>query len=275
MRRQTRDGHPRRLNARARMGYGWTGLGIIVMTVLLTGPLSPCLAAAQTAADSSVVLMWTAPGDDGLSGTATAYQCRYRTVPVTGTDTLTWWNAATAVSGMPAPRPSGSVDSVRVRGLIPSTTYYFIMRSSDEIPNWSAYSNIAQIATSGDRVAPAAITSLTITGASGTSIALRWTAPGNDGLIGTAASYDVRYSTSPITSANFASAAAATGEPAPALAGSVQTFTITGLVGSTTYYVAMKTTDAAGNLSLISNVVSRATLDVIPPAAISDLSARP
>ncbi|MFC0335641.1 hypothetical protein ACFOLF_21400 [Paenibacillus sepulcri] len=32
-----------------------------------------------------------------------------------------------------------------------------------------------------------------------------WTAPGDDGTTGTAASYDIRVSTAPITDANFAS----------------------------------------------------------------------
>lgn len=275
MNARTRDGHTPTICARARMGCGWMRSAVATLLVMLTGLLVPHTAAAQTAADSTVVLSWTSPGDDGLTGTATTYQCRYRAVPITGVDTLTWWNAATPVTGLPVPRPAGSIDSVRVRGLTPLTTYYFIIRSADEVPNWSGYSNLLRAGTSGDLTPPAGITNLTITGSTGTSMALRWTAPGDDGTSGTAASYDVRYSSNPITAANFAAATAASGEPAPTAAGTVQTFTITGLLNGSPYYVAMKTTDSAGNVSVISNVVNGATLDVIAPAAILDLSARP
>jgi hypothetical protein len=86
------------------------------------------------------------------------------------------------------------------------------------------------------------------------SVTLRWTAPGDDGASGRAAAYDVRYSTSPITAVNFGAAPAATGEPAPATAGSTETFTINGLAAGTSYYFAMKTRDEAGNWSAISNI---------------------
>ena len=88
---------------------------LAALVMLLGAVLRPQAATAQTAADSTVSLVWTAPGDDGSSGTATSYALRYRTTPIVGTDTLSWWNAATAVTGLPTPRLAGSVDSVRVR----------------------------------------------------------------------------------------------------------------------------------------------------------------
>ncbi len=48
-----------------------------------------------------------------------------------------------------------------------------------------------------------------------------------------------------------------------------------GLVGSRTYYFAIKATDNQGNVSLISNTASGTTLDVIPPSAVRDLSLIP
>jgi hypothetical protein len=247
------------------------GLGVVALLaaafVLSTAP-----ALAQTAADSTISLIWTAPGDDGTIGRATTYDLRYRTVGITGTDTLSWWNAATRATGLPTPSASGALDSTKVRGLTPLTTYYFIIRAADEVPNWSGYSNLAVKSTTGDATPPAAIADLSITATTGNSLALRWTAPGNNGTTGTAASYDIRYSTSPITAGNWTSATPATGEPAPAVAGTVQTFTLPGLNGSQTYYVAMKTSDSAGNISGLSNVVNGTTLDVIPPAPVHDLS---
>lgn len=243
-----------------------------IAAVALLQAATPTTAEAQTSADSTVVLQWTAPGDDGTTGRATSYDLRYRTANITGTDTLSWWNAATRVTGLPAPGVAGATDSMRVRGLQPVTTYYFLIRAADEVPNWSAYSNLAVKATTGDTVAPAAVSDLTITGTTGTTLALRWTAPGDDGTTGTVTSYDVRYSTSPITTANWASASTVTGEPAPLVAGTQQTFTVTGLQPSRTYYVAIRSTDNGGNLSGLSNVPSGATLDTIPPAPVHDLS---
>jgi hypothetical protein len=250
----------------------WVLIAIFLAGIALLSVIQPAAAHAQTAADSTVLLNWTAPGDDGTVGRATTYDIRYRTVAIAGTDTTTWWNAATQVTGEPVPGTAGASDSMRVRGLAPLTTYYFMIRAADEVPNWSGYSNVAVRSTSGDATAPATIADLSVTGTTGTSISVRWTAPGDDGTTGTAASYDVRYSTSTITSANWSSALQATGEPAPAAAGTSQSFTISGLSGSRTYYVAIKTTDDAGNVSVLSNVVSGTTSDTVPPAPVRDLS---
>ena len=240
--------------------------------ILFASALAAGNAGAQTSADSSVVLQWTAPGDDGSSGRATSYDLRYRTTNISGTDTTSWWNGATQVTGEPAPGTSGSTDSMRVRNLTPLTTYYFMIRAADEVPNWSGFSNVAVKSTSGDVTAPAAVADLSITGTTGTSLALRWTAPGDDGSTGTAASYDIRYSTSAITNANWASATQATGEPVPAAGGTVQTFTLGGLSGSQTYYVAIRATDDRGNVGALSNVVNGTTSDTVAPAPIRNLS---
>lgn len=244
---------------------------LAALATLLVAPA----ASAQTSADSSIALQWTATGDDGSTGTATTYDLRYRTVGITGTDTTSWWNAATPVTGEPVPRVSGSTDSVRVRGLIPLTTYYFVLRVADEVPNWSFFSNLVVRSTSGDLTAPATVTDLAVTGTTGTSMSIRWTAPGDDGTSGTASSYDVRYSTSAITSSNWGSASQATGEPAPAAAGTQQTFTINGLTPSRTYYVAIRATDSSGNVSALSNVPTGTTADTIAPAPVRDLSLDP
>ena len=264
------------LVAAARTYLRGRSLGIPTLTLTaalaLIGALHPTPATAQTSADSSVVLLWTAPGDDGTIGRATSYDIRYRTTTISGTDTTSWWNGATQVTGEPIPGTSGATDSMRVRGLTPLTTFYFLIRAADEVPNWSGFSNLATKTTSGDVTAPSTVADLTITNRTGNSITVRWTAPGDDGATGTASSYDVRYSTSTITTANWGSASQATGEPAPAVAGTQQTFTVTGLNGSTTYYVAIRTTDDRGNVSVISNVVNGATLDTVAPAPVRDLS---
>ena len=55
----------------------------------------------------------------------------------------------------------------------------------------------------GDTTPPADVTDLAVVGATTDSVTLSWTAPGDDGDVGTAATYDIRYSTSPITEATW------------------------------------------------------------------------
>ncbi|WP_224372515.1 IPT/TIG domain-containing protein [Hyalangium versicolor] len=80
-----------------------------------------------------------------------------------------------------------------------------------------------------------------------TSIVVQWTAVGDDGNSGTAASQELRYSTSNITSdAEFAAATLVT-TGAPKAAGAAESATLTGLSPSSNYYVALKVTDNSGN----------------------------
>ncbi len=92
-----------------------------------------------------------------------------------------------------------------------------------------------------------------------TSLMLTWTAPGDSGNTGTAASYEIRYSTSAITAANFSNAAVLGDAPAPAAAGKSQYVTVSGLSQGTTYYFALKTTNHAAIVSGISNIANGQT----------------
>lgn len=94
----------------------------------------------------SVTLDWTAPGDDGNIGTASQYQMRYNiNAPSDTTEIakMNWFNAATDVTGLPTPLIAGTTQSVVVNGLNSGITYYFLMRTADEVPNWSLLSNLA------------------------------------------------------------------------------------------------------------------------------------
>lgn len=101
--------------------------------------------------------------------------------------------------------------------------------------------------------APADVTNLSVNAAAATpvSVTLAFTATGDDGASGTAYLYDVRYSTSPINTGNFAQATVAGQEPSPKIAGSAESFAVTGLRPGTTYYFAMRTADEVGNYSAI------------------------
>jgi chitodextrinase len=99
------------------------------------------------------------------------------------------------------------------------------------------------------------------------TVVVTWTAPGDDGRAGTATSYDLRMSETPITDANFLSAAAVAGVPAPAASGTRQSVTVRSLTRGTTYWFAIRATDDVGNVSPISNVLRWDwTLDTSPPS---------
>jgi hypothetical protein len=87
------------------------------------------------------------------------------------------------------------------------------------------------------------------------SLTLRWTAPGDDGRIGVASRYDLRFSLHPISESSFASATAVPGVPRPSRAGTKETVEVRDLVPETDYYFALKTVDNAGNWSRLSNVL--------------------
>ncbi len=146
------------------------------------------------------------------------------------------------------------------------------MRTHDEAGNPSALSN--QASETSNLVPPAAVNDLLAFNPTSTSIELSWTSTGDDGVVGTATSFDVRRSASPITSGNFNAATPVTGEPVPAVAGTLQGVIVDGLDPSTTYHFAMKVHDETATPSPISNVVSAATdaPDTTAPSAVTDLA---
>ena len=206
---------------------------------------------------STMTLTWTAPGDDGNTGTAAKYDIRYSKQPLT--DAV--WSSASRVTGAPRPKPAGGADTCVVTGLDPSTPYYFALKTADKAGNWSGKSNIASAATTAipDDTPPAAVTDLAASDSTTVSVTLAWTAPGGDGNTGTAALYDIRYSTSPLNDATWAFAMQASGEPPPKAAGTAESFVVTGLAPGTRYYFAVKTADEKPNWSTLSNIAIATT----------------
>jgi hypothetical protein len=83
-----------------------------------------------------VVLSWTAPGDDGNSGTASAYIVKYWSWPIVESE----WIYATDVDNEPTPSPDGSTEAMTVN-LKPRRRYYFAVKAQDEAGNLSDISN--------------------------------------------------------------------------------------------------------------------------------------
>jgi hypothetical protein len=105
-----------------------------------------------------------------------------------------------------------------------------------------------------DATPPATVSDLRIWNSVCGDVVLAWTAPGDDGTSGRAASYDLRRSTATITESNWASATQCQGEPTPKPAGQTDSYSIADLAAGATYYFAIKVTDDGGNESGLSNV---------------------
>lgn len=98
------------------------------------------LLAAPGQFPGEVRLTWTAPGDDGAAGTASAYVVKVSHSPITMVD----FDAAADLDrwiGEPLPLAGASPETLFVYGLDPDSTWHFALKAQDEVPNTSAVSN--------------------------------------------------------------------------------------------------------------------------------------
>jgi len=203
--------------------------------------------AVTAVGNTTATLKWTAPGDDGKKGRAAVYDLRVATFSV-----LANWDLATRVL-TPPPGPAGTTDSTVVKGLEEGLSFNFAIRAQDQDGNWSGLSNMAE-GVPRDTIPPAPVTDLAVRLETPISVVLSWTAPGDDGHVGMAFSYDVRYAKSPITEATWGGATPVEVITTPGVAGTGQELTIWPLQSQTVYYFALKTTDERENTSGLSNV---------------------
>jgi hypothetical protein len=226
----------------------------------------------EATSSNEVTVSFTAPGDDASIGTAALFDVRSSTTSI---DSVGEFNAATPIDGEPIPGPAGTPVSFSFDAPDEGVTLFFRMRTHDEAVNPSPLSNQDSVIT--NIVPPAPVSDLQAFNPTSSSIDLSFHATGDDGVIGTATSYDVRRSTAPITPGNFGAATPLTGEPAPLSPGTLQGMVVTGLDPSTTYYFAMRVLDETGAPSLVSNVASATTdaPDTTAPDAVSDLAGSP
>ncbi|HVL89167.1 MAG TPA: S8 family serine peptidase [Actinomycetota bacterium] len=127
-----------------------------------------------------------------------------------------------------------------------------------------------------DTTPPGAIGDLSPASVTESSVTLSWTATGDDGAVGRASFYDIRYSTTPISAANFDAATPVPNAPEPLPSGSAESFAVTGLVPNTQHYFAVKAIDDGANYGPISNVPSATTLaDLAAPSQVTGLTGTP
>jgi len=253
--------------------YGTPGLANIPD---LTSPAAITnLTAATTNTNGGVVLHWTAPGDDGWSGTVSGYIVRYSFFPINTTND---WDNAYNYDGAGQWYnfvPGGS-DETRIVAYLPArTAYYFSVRAYDEGGNLSPLGNSAMATTWYDYEAPAAITNLKVISNYGAGqIAITFTAPGDDGWRGTANHYIVKWSTNAINNdTDFSNANTYAQSWTPPVGGSDEMYVMSGLPGNKIIYVAIKVVDEAGNTSGLSNPASGKAGETDPPIILSATAA--
>jgi hypothetical protein len=103
------------------------------------------LAAAPGQYPGEIRLTWTAPGDDGATGTASAYIIKVSHAAINAANfgaaaDLERWIAE------PPPLAGASAETLFVFGLNPDSTWHFALEATDEVPNTSAVSNDASSA---------------------------------------------------------------------------------------------------------------------------------
>jgi len=205
---------------------------------------------AKNPTTTSVLLLWTAPGDDGLEGTAESYDIRYYGEAITEAN----WDDAVQFDGEPAPKPAGQVETVNIDGLDEITEYFFAVKATDDAGNMSGLSNPVSETTLNESMKPAAVTDLSALAVGEYTFQLTWTASGDDGKVGTASEYDIRYSMDPITPESWATATRVKQPPVPKSAGEPETLLVSQMRSQSNYYFAMMLADEVPNWSGISNV---------------------
>jgi hypothetical protein len=127
------------------LGSGSSNIGSYQSAVDDTVPGTISTLQATQSSNSTIVIEWTAPGDNGTTGTCVGYAIRYSTSAITADN---FASASVATNSM-NPQVAGSLEVFTVTGLAPSTLYYFAVKGIDEAGNRGAASNSPGRATNG------------------------------------------------------------------------------------------------------------------------------
>ena len=195
-----------------------------------TPPAAVSNLASSGLGQTFIDLSWTAPGDDGTSGTASFYDVRYTTGVMNDAN----FASASQATGEPNPAAAGSSQGYILVGLTPGTAYQVAIKARDEANNVSGLSNILSITTNAASVpdpAPPVIGSLAVTAISQTSATITWTTD-------EPASSQVLYGLSSSLGLSTSLNASLT------LSHSV---TLSGLTANTTYHYRARSTDGSNN----------------------------
>src|SRR3989339_70394 len=238
--------------------------------------------------EGEVLLQWTAPGDDGITGSLNgSFNIKYAQQIITNSNYDLIGQTITVTAANISPL---SQQQLLVSGLTPGVTYWFAIKAKDDVNNisiWNSTSDVATVNTKAfcragfDNISPAAVT-LTVGNIGFNDVELKWNAPTE--YVGRPANltngiYDIRFSSfgsipsavawDSIPSYNRRSISTST------IVGLAESYIVTGLADSTTWWFCMLTGDEIPNWSNYSNSPNAYTIDQTPPAVISNFAAKP
>lgn len=154
-----------------------------LVQVDITSPSATNNLSAILLSSTSARLTWKAPGDDGdvNNNSFGAYQIKYATFPLNDLATFLQPQVRSVedFAAIPSPpAPVGTQETMVLSGLALDTTYYFALRTRDEVPNYSPLSNGATVQTP-DLIPPSAVQNLKAVAntAAGKRIDLSWVNP--------------------------------------------------------------------------------------------------
>lgn len=132
----------------------------LLPTLLICLLITACSSPVTQVNTATARLSCTPTGDNGSTGCASVYDLRwgYDSAAIAN---ITNWPSMNQVTEEPMPRCAAlSVkDTFNVSGLPGDTVLFFCVRIGDEIPNWSALSNVKRVRTA-DNIAPAPVIDL-------------------------------------------------------------------------------------------------------------------
>jgi hypothetical protein len=225
--------------------------------------------AGSSPAEQQINLTWTAPDEDDLPNpsnqSVAEYFLKMDTFTVVDGDTTTWWNRADdAPLVEPFPNPPGTAQFMILSLLEPGVTYYFGLRSRDEVPNYSAIDDLSLSSSTQLKVIvrddpPSPPANLTATPGNG-QVYLDWDAV-------TAPDLDVyRIYVDSVTPYDFATPTLLT------VSASTTSYLHAGLTNGVTYYYYVTAVDRGAPFSYAlesssSNIVSAKATTSLPPDA--------
>lgn len=122
-------------------GWGNVDMSTDIVSAICVDTLAPGtitnLSVTQSAQGGQLDLAWTAPGDDPTIGACSAYLIRYSTVEAV---TEINWSTVTVYANNISPRSAGQTETASITGLVAGTTYWFAVKTLDEVPFTSSIS---------------------------------------------------------------------------------------------------------------------------------------
>lgn len=243
------------------------------------------LDASAGPASNQVTLTWTTPFVSSTTAPL-AYQLKVSTLGfIDGTTDFLAAQDLSAFSATPLPSygTAGAAASLTVGGLVPGVTHYFALRVVDgSTPTLAGvWLRAPGLGRNADPSAapgltlqpPLAVTNLSaLPGVAEGEVALTWTAPSNPNLVAIS-SYELRFATQPTTAFvsttawwNAASSQAYAGALSP---GALESRVATGLYPAATWYFAVVSIDATGQVSPIDTLSTGALQAYALPRSVA------